>query len=102
MPPLNVFLDTNVFSRDPGRTSKAISTLGRICTKGYVQLHLSTIVVREAVSQDDEHFTTTLAAIRHGIKKLGTHDTSAASRAISKLEESLEKVEAKLLGHADT
>lgn len=99
--PVQVFLDTNVFSRDPGRKSSSFSALEKLSRRGYVQIHVSTVAVREFVSQDEEHFSKTLGALHHQIKELRKREVSAVEGTIGKLERALGNLKGKLQNHAD-
>jgi uncharacterized protein with PIN domain len=57
--------------------------------------------VREFVSQDEEHFTKTLGALRSGIKELRKREVSDVEGTIGKLELALGNLEGKLQHHAE-
>lgn len=68
--PINVFLDTNVYSSDRFRLGQGFKTLGGLCKSGHVEVMLPYMVKREFETQLEVNATEILAGFEKNSKRL--------------------------------
>lgn len=67
---LHIFLDTSVFSAAPRRDNAAFKALGRMAESGNAKLHLSSVSLREFVTQQEAHFATSIAEAQSALRDI--------------------------------
>jgi hypothetical protein len=100
---LHLFVDTSILSGSPKRDGAAFRTLERLCRKGDVVCHLSSVTVREFSTQQADHLKTTVASLRKGVRDLERHGFGHTSQGIVKaLWDTVTRVEHEIAPSIDT
>jgi hypothetical protein len=99
---LHLFIDTSILSGTPKRDGAAFRTLERLCKKGDIVCHLSSVTVREFSTQQTEHLKSTVATLRKGLRDLERRGIGHASHgAVKALWDAVTQVEQELAPSID-